>query len=185
MRCYVEDEHLRLGPIARGQTRPEADGLVARVRETVNCTVVVDRSYEMPEFEPADEEEEEEEEDEDAEGEEGGNVPPGSHRFRVGDRVMVAPDYKRYSDAASGPLRPGQVATVERVSTDEGSAQPYLVRDWWYMAKALMPEGGWVQVGSLVRIRKGAEADDGRGGRGGEAAAFMTKQYSGRGRRDS
>eukprot|EP00756_Hemistasia_phaeocysticola_P010308 Hpha_TRINITY_DN15008_c2_g11::TRINITY_DN15008_c2_g11_i2::g.123952::m.123952 len=61
--------------------------------------------------------------------------------FAVGDPVQLAPDYKDYSDAASGPLQPGETGTISKTG-DKRSR--FLVSHtsgatYWYDTPALRP----------------------------------------------
>lgn len=68
---------------------------------------------------------------------------------------MLSPTYKECSDAAGGPLQPGDVGTVVQ---DDGSSKPYRVktedgRAWWYTPPALVLTTVTVTPGvSLVAI---------------------------------
>lgn len=65
---------------------------------------------------------------------------PGAGRLKVGDSVMLSDTYLSCSDAAAGPLQPGQTATIWN---DAHDVKPYqLVVDgkqtkWWYSEGAL------------------------------------------------
>ena len=56
-----------------------------------------------------------------------------------GDEVRLSPDYRRYRDAASGPLAPADIGVI--VAVQQGSTQPLRVsyggRSWWYAREAL------------------------------------------------
>jgi hypothetical protein len=58
-----------------------------------------------------------------------------------GDEVRLSPEYRRYRDAQSGPLRPADVGII--VAVQQGSNQPLRVsyggRSWWYSREALEP----------------------------------------------
>jgi adenosylmethionine-8-amino-7-oxononanoate aminotransferase len=58
-----------------------------------------------------------------------------------GDEVRLSPEYRRYRDAASGPLRPSDIGVI--VAVQQGSTQPMRVsfggRSWWYAREALEP----------------------------------------------
>eukprot|EP00047_Mylnosiga_fluctuans_P004441 m.234548 g.234548 ORF g.234548 m.234548 type:complete len:1138 (+) comp12675_c0_seq1:83-3496(+) len=65
---------------------------------------------------------------------------PAAARFAVGATVVLSPDYQQHTDAADGPLRPGEIG---RVLTDDRSAKPYRVTapggaTWWYNEGALV-----------------------------------------------
>ena len=58
-----------------------------------------------------------------------------------GSKVKLSPSYKDHSDAAGGPLKPGDIGTVVE---DDSSSKPYKVKadngdTWWYRAEALSP----------------------------------------------
>ncbi len=61
--------------------------------------------------------------------------------------MKLSPTYSKYSDAADGPLQPGDVG---KLLENDHSDKPYLVeapdgRQWWYQHKALvkaLPEAG-------------------------------------------
>ena len=76
-----------------------------------------------------------------------------ARRLAVGDRVVLSDDHTKCSDAASGPLEPGEVG---RIVCDDRSTKPFKIdedpelpsvegvchegrfdRFWWYEAKAL------------------------------------------------
>ena len=76
-----------------------------------------------------------------------------------GDQVMLTPDYKEHSDAAGGPLSPGDVGKVVEVKPTSSSSQPYKVeyngRTWWYKAEAIVKSGatsGRPSVGGDVML---------------------------------
>ena len=56
----------------------------------------------------------------------------------VGCKVKLSPDFESHSDAAHGPLKPGDIGTLIE---DDGSSTPYRVefngQTWWYMSSAL------------------------------------------------
>lgn len=58
-----------------------------------------------------------------------------------GDEVRLSPEYHRYRDAPSGPLRPADIGII--VAVHPGSNQPLRVsyggRSWWYSREALEP----------------------------------------------
>lgn len=59
--------------------------------------------------------------------------------YVVGTQVVLRTGYGSVSDAANGPLRPGNVGTIVEV---DGSATPYKVQAangtmWWYMRRAV------------------------------------------------
>ena len=67
--------------------------------------------------------------------------PRDASRFKAGDRVVLAPNYRRFSDAASGPLTPGAMGAVIDAA-DSGSSRVRVRpeqggREWWYDVKAL------------------------------------------------
>ena len=54
--------------------------------------------------------------------------------------MKLSPTYSKYSDAADGPLQPGDVG---KLLENDQSHKPYLVeasdgRQWWYEHKALV-----------------------------------------------
>ena len=65
------------------------------------------------------------------------NASPADHA--VGTEVVLRTGYGRVTDAAVGPLKPGDVGTVVEC---DGSATPYRVRaadgaEWWYRRRAV------------------------------------------------
>jgi hypothetical protein len=73
----------------------------------------------------------------------GGAVSAPGRRPTVGDSVVLTPDYASHSDAAGGPLHPGETGVIEK---DDGSDKPFHIRangrTWWYKAEAVMLAGG-------------------------------------------
>jgi hypothetical protein len=72
----------------------------------------------------------------------------------VGGLVRLAPGFEGCSDAAGGPLKPGDIGTLR---TDDGSSKPFHVeasdgRKWWYDEKAIEPADGAAAAVATVRI---------------------------------
>ncbi len=63
----------------------------------------------------------------------------GMQSFDVGCSIQLSSDYQLHGDAASGPLRPGDVGIL--MENDDTSSQPFLVdfdgKRWWYARSAL------------------------------------------------
>lgn len=95
-------------------------------------------------------------------------APSQRRRLTSGDSVQLSKGFANASDAADGPLRPGDIGTIVR---DDHSNMPYQVdfegRKWWYMEGALVIAGtseraepvaaAVVNVGDRVRLAPGFE----------------------------
>ena len=74
------------------------------------------------------------------------------HALVVGCKVKLSPDFSSHSDAAHGPMNPGDIGTLIAIVK---RAKPYHVefngRKWWYSKSALCADG--FEVGaSAVRL---------------------------------
>ena len=73
----------------------------------------------------------------------------------VGNRVVLSSDYEQYTDASSGPMRPGDVGTVVEVGQAVRGCATYQVefnnRRWWYQPCAVSLSGGAPAVSSMSR----------------------------------
>jgi hypothetical protein len=82
-----------------------------------------------------------------------------TRRPTTGDRVVLSAGYRSVSDAVGGPLKPGDVGTIE---TDDGSSAPWNVRfgtkTWWYGEAALIMAPP-VGAGAGVGVGAGARAE--------------------------
>ena len=61
-----------------------------------------------------------------------------SNTLKKGDKVVLVSNYKTFTDASEGPLKPGDVAILEE---NDYSFKPFRIEFndvvWWYDVKAL------------------------------------------------
>jgi hypothetical protein len=88
----------------------------------------------------------------------------------IGSKVRLADGFESVSDAALGPLRPGNVGTVlkTRLGGEETSFNVKAAngKTWWYRRNAIRiaAESGPLAIGSKVVLRRGFGAEGDAGG---------------------
>ena len=88
-----------------------------------------------------------------------GSLSGSSVDFPVGSRVILTEDYKKYSDAAEGPLRPFEVGTV--ISNSGGLFRVFAFKTAWYYNKAAIAAIPFTEFDPAVAdaVRKSAIPD--------------------------